>query len=290
VDGLALNRWPQLTLTRREASLVPEIVDHVERADDHTNPGEITPVIVSAILEADLVVADLTDANPNVYYELAIAHAYGKPTVHIRLTGEILPFDMKDVRVFEYGMDLETGDRARKAIADAARAALTNPGSIRTPISGGTALLSAQLSGDPGDQISAQMVKRMGELESAMDRLGRRILEPRYGNRELAQAERRLQAARELWVRSIIDANEVDQQVMMLQKSGGNLQDKNLLEHASLAHARADESATNLAAAESTFQSVLYDMERQRRRSDGGRDLPRWPNPAKLEGEGTLLA
>jgi len=82
-----------------EASLVPEIVDHVERADDHTNPGEITPVIVSAILEADLVVADLTDANPNVYYELAIAHAYGKPTVHIRLTGEILPFDMKDVRV-----------------------------------------------------------------------------------------------------------------------------------------------------------------------------------------------
>lgn len=74
-----------------ESALVPQIVASVKRADDDSNPGEITPAIITSILEADLIVADLTDANPNVYYELAVAHAYGKPTIHIRLAGERIP-------------------------------------------------------------------------------------------------------------------------------------------------------------------------------------------------------
>lgn len=151
-----------------EAALVPGIVGRVERADEHDNPGEITPTIVAAILEADLVVADVTGANPNVYYELAIAHAYDKPTVHIRKAGEPLPFDIKDVRVIEYGLDLDTGDRARELIAGAASYAFEHPEVVRTPVSGGTTLYVATQSGDATENLVAEVLRRLDEFEGIL--------------------------------------------------------------------------------------------------------------------------
>lgn len=48
----------------------------VVRADELARPRRITDAILEAILSCDLFVADLTDSNPNVYYELGLAHAY----------------------------------------------------------------------------------------------------------------------------------------------------------------------------------------------------------------------
>lgn len=53
----------------------------VTRADDITNPGQITPQVITFINSADLVIADLTGHNPNVFYELAIADALEKPVI-----------------------------------------------------------------------------------------------------------------------------------------------------------------------------------------------------------------
>jgi hypothetical protein len=44
---------------------------------------------------ADLVVADLTGANPNVYYELALRHSTAKPFVHLAREGTEIPFDIR---------------------------------------------------------------------------------------------------------------------------------------------------------------------------------------------------
>jgi nucleoside 2-deoxyribosyltransferase len=49
-----------------------------ERADDITEPGRITDQIISAIERADVVIADITDANPNVLFELGYADALEK--------------------------------------------------------------------------------------------------------------------------------------------------------------------------------------------------------------------
>jgi hypothetical protein len=38
---------------------------------------------VTLLLEADLVIADLTTNNANVYYELSLRHAIGKPVIHM---------------------------------------------------------------------------------------------------------------------------------------------------------------------------------------------------------------
>ncbi|MBF0356802.1 MAG: hypothetical protein HQL43_16365 [Alphaproteobacteria bacterium] len=64
------------------------------RASDAGRPGDITVQIVAAINDASLVVVDLTGHNPNVFYELAIAHAFNKPFILLRGDDLPVPFDV----------------------------------------------------------------------------------------------------------------------------------------------------------------------------------------------------
>lgn len=63
----------------------------VVRADHIDNPGLITAQVIQHLLHARLVIADLSFHNPNVFYELAIRHATGKPTVLLCRTEDTLP-------------------------------------------------------------------------------------------------------------------------------------------------------------------------------------------------------
>jgi|SRR5579871_3246401 len=65
----------------------------VKRADEDADPGMIGDRVVSDIINAELVVADLTDLNPNAFYELGIRHSTLKPTIHVARAGTALPFD-----------------------------------------------------------------------------------------------------------------------------------------------------------------------------------------------------
>ena len=53
------------------------------RADHLKSPGKITDQVIEIITEAPLVIADLTDLNANVFYELSLRHISEKPVVHI---------------------------------------------------------------------------------------------------------------------------------------------------------------------------------------------------------------
>lgn len=76
----------------------------VERADGLNLPGTISIQVVERVFEADLVVADLSEQNPNVFYELAIRHATKKPAVHIISAGENLPFDINQIRAIRFNI------------------------------------------------------------------------------------------------------------------------------------------------------------------------------------------
>lgn len=78
---------------------------HAERGDHKTAPGKITDQIYEDILEADLIIAVLTGANPNVYYELAIAQSAAKPVILLMEKGFDAPFDIKDQRIIYYDFD-----------------------------------------------------------------------------------------------------------------------------------------------------------------------------------------
>ena len=75
------------------------------RSDQLQEPGRISLQMLQQILRADLCVAVLTNHNPNVYYELAIAQCVGCPLIILLLKGQTLPFDVQDLRTVYYDFD-----------------------------------------------------------------------------------------------------------------------------------------------------------------------------------------
>lgn len=79
-----------------------------ERADKQAMTGLLTDKIARSINAADVVIADCTDANPNVFYELGMAHALNKPTVLLTAeTPESVPTDIRGYQFIAYRMDDE---------------------------------------------------------------------------------------------------------------------------------------------------------------------------------------
>lgn len=58
--------------------------------------------VLKSISLADYLIADLTGRNPNVYYELGIAHALMKKVVLLAQDLQDIPFDLKHQRILEY--------------------------------------------------------------------------------------------------------------------------------------------------------------------------------------------
>lgn len=109
------------------------------RADKIGDPGMISKQIIEYILKAKLVVADLSFHNPNVFYELALRHVTGKPTVHMTRTQDKPPFDVGNFRAITIDTtSVETAvmqlDTLRAEIATAITKALANGESRDNPI------------------------------------------------------------------------------------------------------------------------------------------------------------
>lgn len=64
--------------------------------------GSINDRIIKNIYESDLVIANLTNTNPNVMFELAIRYSFGKPAIVIAEKGTKLPFDVIDENTIFY--------------------------------------------------------------------------------------------------------------------------------------------------------------------------------------------
>ena len=75
--------------------------------------GMVLTQIEDAINGVDVVVAEISEANMNVYFEIGYARALGKPLVLIAKQGVSLPFDISGLRVLYYE-DTISGYRALK--------------------------------------------------------------------------------------------------------------------------------------------------------------------------------
>jgi signal transduction histidine kinase len=118
--------------------ITPAAVIHglkTTRADEIAESGLITSQIVQAISGAQMVVADLTGHNPNVFYELAIRHAIRLPYVQIIQKGEDVPFDVAGIRtVFVDYPDLDGVASAVESLSDLIGAGLADPSSAVSPV------------------------------------------------------------------------------------------------------------------------------------------------------------
>lgn len=72
------------------------------RVDDVFGPGIILQDIIQALIASDVIIAEISTSNPNVFYELGYAHALEKPTILLANRDSLLPFDISGYRVIFY--------------------------------------------------------------------------------------------------------------------------------------------------------------------------------------------
>lgn len=104
-----------------DAALRPALEDKYDLVVAHriSEPGSITKQIITEIYSAKLVVANLTNRNPNVMYELALRHSLGKPVIMIAEKGTPLPSDIVMERTIFYQNDARGVIELRENIAAA---------------------------------------------------------------------------------------------------------------------------------------------------------------------------
>ncbi len=87
------------------------------RGDSLYRPTSIMDDIWEGIREAKFLIAELTHRNPNVFYELGLAHALSKPVILISNSIDDVPFDLRSIRVLTYDKDHpDWGTRLREGL------------------------------------------------------------------------------------------------------------------------------------------------------------------------------
>lgn len=98
------------------------------RADDVFRAGSILQDIVDMLAQSSVVLADISESNRNVHYELGLAHALGKPTILVAPKGLQLFFDIGQERMLTYDKDSPSwGAELRSQIAQAITQTLRSP-------------------------------------------------------------------------------------------------------------------------------------------------------------------
>ena len=120
---------------------IPAIQDagmEAVRADELFSTGSVIEQIWEQIQKAKILLADLSNKNANVFYELGLAHAAKKPVVFTAGALEDVPFDLRHLRVVIYdSRDPYWGEKLKQSLASYLRAAKSDPArSVPQPFRG----------------------------------------------------------------------------------------------------------------------------------------------------------
>ncbi len=98
------------------------------RADELFSSGSVVEQIWEQIKKARVLLADLTERNANVFYELGLAHAARKPVVFTAPKVDDVPFDLRHLRVIIYDIrEPEWAAGLRKSVTDYLKTAMKEP-------------------------------------------------------------------------------------------------------------------------------------------------------------------
>ena len=87
------------------------------RVDKLNDANSITQTIIDHLEKFELVIADITEHNPNVFYEMGYRARTKKPSIHLKSKGENLPFDITTIRTLEYDLtDLDNVEQIKERL------------------------------------------------------------------------------------------------------------------------------------------------------------------------------
>lgn len=170
--GTDKHRKATLALDYIIRKALPGNIWEVTRGDGSLSPDSIGHDIIKRISAADLIVADLTDHNANVFYELAIAHGWSKPVIHMIEQGQSIPFDIADLRVISYELsDPASVDATIKIIAGMSVEIMKPDYKPITPLTQYKSFETATGSADPESaqaEMNRQVLTRLSAIEAAV--------------------------------------------------------------------------------------------------------------------------
>ncbi|MFC9790866.1 hypothetical protein [Rhodococcus sp. NPDC127528] len=161
------------------------------RADAIDKSGNISNQIVTELIEADLVIADLTGHNPNVFYELAIRHSFAKPYIQLMQVGQDIPFDVINYRtIFVDHQDLDSAASARQQIIDMIGQIERDQRegkAVDTPVGQAVNLQTLGQSSDPEQREIAQLSKSVDAMRVDLQQVvrGTRFTRPSFGDEQI---------------------------------------------------------------------------------------------------------
>ena len=139
-DGSEQRKHADLFMEHLVVPAVEGLGLRVVRSDTIDAVGMITSQIIEHLVKSALVIADLSFHNPNVFYELSLRHALGKPVIHLIRSCDSIPFDIHSFRTIKIDdSDLYTfvpqmesykasiAAQARQLINDAGSDPIDNP-------------------------------------------------------------------------------------------------------------------------------------------------------------------
>jgi hypothetical protein len=103
-----------------------------ERSKPRT--GNAIKDILTKLNRADVVIADLTDMNPNVFYELGVRHTLRNRTILIAQDMKYVPFDLRSYWVVIYKKDLSGVQDFKDRIRDIMKDMMNNPEQRDNPV------------------------------------------------------------------------------------------------------------------------------------------------------------
>jgi len=88
------------------------------RADDIWENAAIIQDVVSLIDRSRVVICDCTGRNPNVFYEVGIAHTLGREVILVAQNENDIPFDLRHLRYVRYLNNAEGREALTRALED----------------------------------------------------------------------------------------------------------------------------------------------------------------------------
>jgi hypothetical protein len=150
------------------------------RADKIGSPGVITSQVIEHVVNASLVVADLSEKNANAFYELAVRHAFRKPIVQVISVEWDLPFDVAAMRTVFFDLtDPDRIEEAKKELAEHLDAIEQDDAVTETPIS---AALDLQELRSSGDVLAKAVAEIQATLSVVLTELRTRLPTPSAEN------------------------------------------------------------------------------------------------------------
>jgi len=99
---MPFGQWNDVYYKEIYISAIKEAGFEPVRGDEMFSSGSVVEQIWEQIDKAKVLLADLTGKNPNVFYELGLAHAARKPVVFTSGSLDDVPFDLRHLRVIIY--------------------------------------------------------------------------------------------------------------------------------------------------------------------------------------------